>query len=209
MRKLIFGGFVKNVIFGHFVPFLSFFFNAKKRQFGDFSDMQHVTYQMKGNFMANWPVKEYCTKNVIFCHFVPFLSFLNAKNANLDAFQICSMWHIKWKIISWLIEHWTVKDKGYQRHPRIIVSKGYQYCVENNFIYYIYLQNAILNGTGLIFLIYFLSFILYIPTIYIVYTHNNHKRTVINTTFGTDKHYEKRRIQFKTFLRHLMHKYSR
>ena len=52
MGKLIFWGFIKNVIFGLFVPFLSFF-NAKKRQFGDFSDMQHVTYQMKGNFMAN------------------------------------------------------------------------------------------------------------------------------------------------------------
>ena len=44
----------------------------KKRQFRRFSDMYHVTYQMKDNFIVNWTEKENFTKNVFFGIFSSF-----------------------------------------------------------------------------------------------------------------------------------------
>ena len=66
------------------------FFKTQKCKFGWFSDICHVTYQMKANFMA------YSTEKKIFdqkCHFGPvfdFLIFLKPKNAIL--YIKCNIW---------------------------------------------------------------------------------------------------------------------
>ena len=72
------------------------FFNAKRPKFCRFSDMYHVTYQIKGNFMANLPVKEYCTKNVIFGHFVQIFIVFLIKKRKFGRFSY--IWHVTYQI---------------------------------------------------------------------------------------------------------------
>ena len=72
----------RSFYFLRFLTFWLFFSKSQKMQIwvifrymSCFSDICHVTYQMKANFMANSTAKKYLTKNVILDQFLTFWFF--------------------------------------------------------------------------------------------------------------------------------------